>query len=92
MIVGAAQQVIDMPLLFETGFNKFTRPNILVTCSEDDEVFAGVWLDGRGLTSTANEDCLQVRCCGAGAASDAKRQMRADCGAIKSCSTAAFGQ
>lgn len=27
--------VIDMPLLFETGFFKLTRPNILVTCTSD---------------------------------------------------------
>lgn len=31
-------QVIDMPLLFETRFNRFTRPNVVVSCEPDVQV------------------------------------------------------
>jgi hypothetical protein len=31
-------QVIDMPLLFETGFNKWTRPNVVVACDVQVQV------------------------------------------------------
>jgi hypothetical protein len=34
----ACLQVIDMPLLFETRFNRFTSPNIVVACEPDVQV------------------------------------------------------
>ena len=32
-------QVVDMPLLFETGFYKLTRPGILVSCNMETQVW-----------------------------------------------------
>lgn len=52
--------VIDMPLLFETGFNKFTRPNILVTCSEDDEVQRLMQRDKCGQTVAQSKVAAQL--------------------------------
>lgn len=40
--------VIDMPLLFETGFYRVTRPNILVACSEDMQLMRLAARDGLG--------------------------------------------
>lgn len=36
--VSVCMQVVDMPLLFETGAHKLIRPNVLVSCSPEVQV------------------------------------------------------
>jgi hypothetical protein len=41
---GRPPQVIDMPLLFETGFGRWSRPNVVVACDPEVQVGAGLCL------------------------------------------------
>ena len=48
-------QVIDMPLLFETRFNRFTRPNVVVSCEPDVQVGPGA---AQGLPVLCGAPCM----------------------------------
>lgn len=58
-VVGTSLQVVDMPLLFETGTYKFTRPRVLVYCDQGTQV-SGRPQPGRSAGCSASCTCVQL--------------------------------
>ena len=55
-------QVIDMPLLFETGANRLVQPAVVVSCTPDIQVLPDCFPCGISYILTTTELCLQESC------------------------------